>query len=127
MQEKSSEFLSYDPKKAILTATFGSFELVKEYFGENKITLTLSDKEGASREYEISLFLAEGISDKKEEIEEEVITEIIESDIDPVTAKIESISSLGEMLLRFNTPMKNETVNTTYINSTVVDIYINPA
>jgi len=51
MHEKSSEFLSYNPLKAILTATFGSFEIVKEYFGENKITLTLSDKEGASREY----------------------------------------------------------------------------
>jgi len=44
-----------------------------------------------------------------------------------VKASIYEITSLGVMTIKFNTPMKNETVNTTHINSTVVDIYIEPA
>jgi len=57
-------------------------------------------------------------------IEEEVVRD---SDENPVTARIEDISSLGDVLLRFNTPMQNETVNTTHINSTVLSLYVKPA
>jgi uncharacterized protein YjdB len=45
--EKSSEYLSYDPSKAILTARFSSYEVAEKKLGENKITLTLVDTEGA--------------------------------------------------------------------------------
>jgi len=36
-----------------------------------------------------------------------------------VTAYISEITSLGEATIKFSTPMKNESVNTTHINSTV--------
>ena len=41
-----------------------------------------------------------------------------------VTATIESITSTGEMLIRFNTEMKTEAVNLTFLNSSIIDIYI---
>ena len=50
-----------------------------------------------------------------------------ESEDNPVTARIEEVSSLGEVLIRFSTPMKNETVNVTHINSTYLSLYIKPA
>jgi len=67
MQVKSSEYLSYDAKTTVLTATFGSFELVKAKFGENKMTITLTDLDGASQEYDISLNLELGV---REEVEQ---------------------------------------------------------
>ena len=128
LQEKSSQYLSYDTKTTVLTATFGSFEMVQEKFGENKITITLTDKGGASQEYDISLNLILGVRDvvEGETVVEEVV-EIKELDTNPVTARIEDISTLGEVLIRFNTPMKNESVNTTHINSTWLSLYIEPA
>ena len=44
-----------------------------------------------------------------------------------VSAHISGITSLGEVSIKFNTPMKIEQVNITHINFTVLDIYIKPA
>jgi hypothetical protein len=41
-------------------------------------------------------------------------------------AYIETISSLGEVTIKFSTPMRNESVNVTHLNETVLDIYVEP-
>ena len=61
------------------------------------------------------------------EVEEIIIIEEVKViDKNPCTAKIESISSLGEVLIRFNEKMAVERANITQINSTNADLYITP-
>ena len=43
------------------------------------------------------------------------------------TAEIESISYLGVLVIKFNSKMKTQFINITQINSTVVDIHVNPS
>ena len=43
-----------------------------------------------------------------------------------MNATIESMTSLGEVLIRFNTPMKTENLNITMIDSEIIDIYVDP-
>ena len=54
----------------MLTASFKTYNLVQEKFGNNELIITLSDIEGASQEYKISLFLVEGIREEAEKEEE---------------------------------------------------------
>lgn len=44
-----------------------------------------------------------------------------------LSAKIHQINNLGLMTIRFNTTMKTEIINKTFINETLLDIYLDPA
>lgn len=44
-----------------------------------------------------------------------------------VSARVESFSNLGDMVVVFSTKMKSEYINITWINTTFLDLYIVPA
>ena len=62
-----------------------------------------------------------GIVVKAEEVKEEnLIIEICKASVYEMTA-------LGDLIVQFSTPMKTDYINLTWINSTIIDMYIIPA
>ena len=119
----SSTQIKYDIKSSILSISMSEETLLTK-FGSNPIKITLTDTLGKQKKYTIDLSLIEnkfkGVEDakvikiiKKEEYKREILRAIIES-----------VSSVGDVIIRFSTPMKTTDFNITHINSTTVDLYI---
>ena len=63
----------------------------------------------------------------EETIVSDFVPEVVEEEEEIVTARVESLSNLGDLVVVFSTKMKAEFINVTSINITHLDLYIVPA
>jgi hypothetical protein len=112
----------------MLKIEFNSKEELYKNLGNNELEVEITDREGKAAKYKFSLLLFKLEQEQNDQpIPQETIEESQNETHSGVTAFIESISSLGLMIVKFSTPMKNESVNITHLNETVLGVYIEPA
>ena len=115
----TSQSINYDVEKTTLKVSFPN---LANAVGSNLIEIALTDDSEQQNVYKVNLIIKALIP------EPEPVVEIIPVEdtriLKNVTATMESITSTGEMLIRFNTEMKTEAVNLTFLNSSIIDIYI---
>ena len=75
--------------------------------GTNLIYLVLEDEKGKVSTYQVSLSLSLPKNSKKSEVPSAIFAPVERNDTETIiTAKIEKISSLGEVKIKFSTAMK---------------------
>ena len=121
-----------------LNQTIRLVDLDETKVGSHTIMLTLMDAKGEYSTFEINFELVDthteinldflvGFNETIEEtqIAADFIPEFESEEI--VSARVESFSNLGDMVVVFSTKMKSEYINITWINTTFMDLYIVPA
>mmetsp|Transcript_30114 Transcript_30114/g.46008 ORF Transcript_30114/g.46008 Transcript_30114/m.46008 type:complete len:309 (+) Transcript_30114:598-1524(+) len=101
-----------------------------EDIGEFEITIRLVDELNLATTYTLTIEISWPSSSKPEEGEatsDDDEREGGSEKSDVCTAKILSLSPLGDLVIQFNTPMKNEFINLNNINGSVLELYVDPS
>jgi len=115
------KFMTFDNKTMKLTINYGQTTQARTYY----LTFTLTDGFGKSQDTNLMVVVQEPIKVEIPVVEEIVVEEEIL--LTPnVSAKIESISTVGLMKIEFNASMQTG-FNLSLFNSSVMDLYIEPA
>ena len=121
-------FMKYDNS----THSLQFFNLTEDKYGFYEVTFNLTDSLGASAEYPLKIIVKSIFTWNPDEVEEapKNITKVEETDdSDGKTCKgvITDISLTGNVTIFFNHNLQTAGINITDINSTLLDIYVDPA
>ena len=125
IKEKENVWLVYDPETHRLVVTMAA-DHVEDFAGRHSVSFTLFD-ENSGKSTTASATLEVDI-EKTPEVEEKLpVVEVQEEDDGVlVTAEIVSLSQRGRLTVEFNTEMSTEMIDLSWINSTILDMYIVP-
>ena len=117
--------MSFDEEKQQIVMS----DLGKQKEGFHKITFNLSDSLGAAKSYTFNVILNRPVKEETVEIlvQEDTLEKVVVANTSYPTAKIDSISVQGILEIKFSSKMKTEFINATEINSTILDLYIDPS
>jgi hypothetical protein len=118
----SDEFqiLDYNPNKNTLDFIFSSWEQFQKFWGLHTISLSLTDKRGAWSTYYPNITFVE-VQEPEKIVEPTRYNPLADIDF-----RIESMDKFGNTVLKFSKPMHTSGIELNEINSTVLDVYIEP-